>query len=118
MKLFVTLGVDINSREEDASTAMHMVAGEGHLEALRELAKMGANIDAKNMYGFPPISFAAVHGNLVSCIASPKVTVAQEIMRELIALGEDIETEYSDGTVLHEAVRNNQLIIVKVISIK
>jgi hypothetical protein len=52
--LLRTPGVDVNCRNRDGATALHLAVYRGHLASARMLVAFGADCDARNAQGVPP----------------------------------------------------------------
>jgi ankyrin repeat protein len=55
--------VDANEREPDGTTALHWAVHARNAEAVRDLVRAGANLDAVNRYGESALSLAVRDGN-------------------------------------------------------
>ncbi|WP_265024115.1 ankyrin repeat domain-containing protein [Wolbachia endosymbiont (group A) of Epagoge grotiana] len=55
--------VDVNSKDENGWTLLHLAAWEGQLNDTRSLVKKGADINAENIFGRKPIHVAAENNN-------------------------------------------------------
>lgn len=71
----LTKGFDINSKDADGKTLLHIAAASGDLPAIKYLLTRGAEINIKDNKGRTPLHFAAA-GNPASLIphASPRTT--------------------------------------------
>lgn len=54
---------DVIAAEPDGTTALHWAAHRNDLEIAELLIRAGANVNATNRYGVPPLSLAATNGN-------------------------------------------------------
>src|SRR5438477_11154667 len=54
---------DINAAQPDGMTALHWAVHLDNLETAQLLVKNGANVNATNHYGVPPLSLACQNGN-------------------------------------------------------
>jgi ankyrin repeat protein len=89
--------------ENEPYTLLGLASREGHLEIVKLLVKLGADLEARETYGRTALHLAAREGR--------SGTIAL-----LIVLGADIAAKNSQGeTPLHEAAGNNQLAAVKVL---
>ncbi len=79
VKLLVEKGVNVNAKDVEGYTALHLAVTEKRLEIVRELIKSGANVNAEE-YGnkCTPLHLA--------CMLSEK-----EIVEELVKAGAEIE---------------------------
>ncbi|MEJ2171598.1 MAG: ankyrin repeat domain-containing protein [Woeseiaceae bacterium] len=59
VKAVVAMGIDLNAKNEDGQTAMHMAAFTGADPVVRYLADNGADINVKDNYGETPWSMAS-----------------------------------------------------------
>jgi len=55
--------VDINNGDYDKRTALHLAAGEGHLDVVQFLCKRGANVNVEDRWGGKPLDDALQKGN-------------------------------------------------------
>jgi len=55
IRLLVENGADANTRGEDNTTALHLASEYGNVEVARVLLNHGANVNAKNNWGWSPI---------------------------------------------------------------
>ncbi|KAL9186070.1 hypothetical protein ACHAXT_005308 [Thalassiosira profunda] len=55
--------IDINKGDYDSRTALHLAAGEGHLDVVKYLCKRGANVNAEDRWGGKPLDDALQKGN-------------------------------------------------------
>ena len=51
VKCLIEKGADVNAKDEDEETALHLASEEGHLEIVQYLIEKGADINAKDCYG-------------------------------------------------------------------
>ena len=61
MEMLLELGIDINAVDSNGETAMHMAAYSNRADAIRFLARKGANIEVwnqQNRYGWTPLAIA------------------------------------------------------------
>ncbi|XP_027263453.1 ankyrin repeat domain-containing protein 42 isoform X2 [Cricetulus griseus] len=58
--------INLNERDDDGSTPMHKAAGQGHIECLQWLIKMGANSDITNKAGERPSDVAKRFAHLAA----------------------------------------------------
>jgi len=60
-------GADVNARNNDGVTALHMASSNGRAEALRELLKRdGVNVNAQDNVGDTPLMDACSYGHLMA----------------------------------------------------
>ena len=55
--------VDVNTPQDDGTTALHWAAERDDLETAAMLVRAGANVKAANRYGVTPLSLACTNGN-------------------------------------------------------
>eukprot|EP01059_Diplonema_ambulator_P011539 TRINITY_DN214_c0_g2_i1.p1 TRINITY_DN214_c0_g2~~TRINITY_DN214_c0_g2_i1.p1 ORF type:complete len:283 (+),score=76.66 TRINITY_DN214_c0_g2_i1:1-849(+) len=110
MEVLVKHGAKIDQLDGTSSTPLCLASEEGHLEAVKELIRLGAALDLPNYYyrapgvthdvvGESPLYLAADEGHL-------------DVVRVLIAAGADVMRNAIDNsTALHVAARQGHLSI-------
>ena len=84
IKCLVSLGIDVNARNNGGFTPIFGAADQGQIESMQCLAKLGADVNARSNDGFTPI-FMAVSANKV------------ESLKCLKALGADLNAKTNEG---------------------
>jgi Ankyrin repeats (3 copies) len=85
-------GAEINSRQFQGGTALHLAARWGHLHALQALLEHGADINALNNDGEVPLHLASSDGH----------DDVLDLLQSLIAYGSDVNAQNEEGsTPLH-----------------
>jgi hypothetical protein len=94
--------VDVNTKdEEDGDTALIMASYKGHLEIVKYLVEIGADVNAKNDEGDTALMGAIYNDRL-------------EIVKYLVEHGADVNAKTENGvTVLMSATYNNNSEMVK-----
>jgi len=93
-------GVDVNEKDDNNWTPLHMAACSGYANCVRELVEHGADVNLKNKRDSTPLNLA-VFNNRIECV------------HELIKHGADINTKNKNGWIpLHNSVLNNYVEIV------
>lgn len=69
VKLLLTNGADITSRDKFQATALHFAATEGHEDVIGLLCNLGAAVDAVTVRNVTPLHVAAEFGHLECCRA-------------------------------------------------
>ena len=65
VRRLVAAGVGVNEvNAADKMTALHFAADNGHVEAVKTLVELNADIEAKTDQGATPLHFAAVNGHV------------------------------------------------------
>ncbi|KAL0636337.1 hypothetical protein Q9L58_004684 [Maublancomyces gigas] len=62
VRLLLDRGADIETRQEDSSTALHLASANGHKETVELLLDRGANIESKTEYAWTPLLMASADG--------------------------------------------------------
>ena len=63
IKQHVSVGTDLNARDNEGSTALHMAAFFGHIEVVKLLLEKGAEVNVKNNDGQTPLDAVAGEWN-------------------------------------------------------
>jgi ankyrin repeat protein len=58
----INYGADVNLRNENGFTPLHLLAEQGYIEAAEVLLKHGADIDARDKWGKTPLHYASEYG--------------------------------------------------------
>ena len=90
VNLLIKLKQDVNAKDNQANTPLHMAARKGLFLVAEELVKNGANIHAENKYGEIPLHYAVEGGNIevIRLLIDQKNTVKKTVM-PLILTGSD-----------------------------
>ncbi|EAY12368.1 hypothetical protein TVAG_246000 [Trichomonas vaginalis G3] len=100
---FLSQGVNINEKNEDGKTALHIAAFYNNIEAVEALISYGANVNEKDNYGKTALHSAAYYN-------------CKETAEVLISHGANINEKDEDGeTALQTAARKNNIEIVEVL---
>jgi len=59
VRLLVSAGVDVNAKDKDGNTALHVAAGNGHAEIVELLIAKGADVNAQGYFGRTPLHRAS-----------------------------------------------------------
>ncbi len=103
VKQFIDKGAEVNSRNEDGDTTLHLAALYDSKKMIELLIANGAVVDAKNNIGETPLHNAAWAGETTTVGA-------------LLEHGADVNAKDNYGdTPLHEAVRKGHKNIVKIL---
>lgn len=62
MDLLIQIGGDVNIRDNDQHTPLHLAAKHGYDQIVRLLLQKGSDIEAKNKVGHTPIMDASENG--------------------------------------------------------
>jgi hypothetical protein len=63
MRTLLNSGADVNATQIDGTTALHWAAYHEDAETAALLVKAGANVNAANRFGVPPLALACTNGN-------------------------------------------------------
>jgi len=61
LKKFLVEGINVNTRAEYKTTALHAAANSGKKDIVEFLVNKGANVDARDSFGLAPLYYAALH---------------------------------------------------------
>ena len=92
VKILISEGADVNSKNKNGSTALHKAAYSGNLEIVKLLVQANANVNSQNKLKISPMAIAAIHGRT-------------DIVKYLINSGADVNQVNIYGeTILHRIV--------------
>jgi ankyrin repeat protein len=100
IRLFLAAGMDVNSTNEDGTSAIISASEKGNIEVVMYLVEKGANVNIIDLYGSPPLSLAAEEGNM-------------EMVKYLIKHRADINPQNALNTPIMSAAHSENLDIVK-----
>ncbi|XP_069813870.1 ankyrin repeat domain-containing protein 12 isoform X2 [Dendropsophus ebraccatus] len=93
----------VNKRNERGETPLHMAAIRGDISQVKELIRLGANVNVKDFAGWTPLHEACNMGYY-------------DVAKLLIAAGADVNTQgLDDDTPLHDAASSGHRDIVKLL---
>ncbi|XP_040287965.1 ankyrin repeat domain-containing protein 12 isoform X2 [Bufo bufo] len=93
----------VNKRNERGETSLHMAAIRGDIGQVKELIRLGANVNVKDFAGWTPLHEACNMGYY-------------DVAKLLIAAGADVNTQgLDDDTPLHDAASSGHRDIVKLL---
>jgi len=58
---------DLNKRDSDQQTVLHLASTLGQIETMKLLIKKGCDVNLQDMNGFTPLHCAAISGHLEAC---------------------------------------------------
>ena len=61
---FLEADIDLNLKDKNGNTALHLASGEGHLKVVKLLLEKGANVDSQDESEGTPLHRASVEGHL------------------------------------------------------
>ena len=101
--------VDINKGDYDKRTALHLAAGEGHLDVVEFLCKRGANVNVEDRWGGKPLDDALQKGNerVAAVLRKYGATSAKDSSvamahRPSMQIDSSIQSSYIDATMQSE----------------
>ena len=127
VKSLIEAEANINAKNKDGNTPLHLAAREGHENVVKLLVEAGVDIKAKDKYGNTPLHFAAREGNenMAKLLVDAKAGVNkknsigdtplhfaagrghEDVARFLVEAGADVKAKDSWGsTPLDAATRN------------
>lgn len=68
VRVLLRNGADVNSRERDDWTPLHLVAQNGSVQIAEILIQNNATVDAQNKLGKSPLHLAAYFGKFLLCL--------------------------------------------------
>ena len=74
--------VDVNHTDYDKRTALHLAAGEGHVEMVKLLCQRGANVNAQDRWGNRPLDDAAAAAASSSSQSGQQAHAIMAILRK------------------------------------
>ena len=80
--------IDINQGDYDKRTALHLAAGEGHLDVVQYLCTAGANVNVADRWNNRPLDDAQSHG-FINCVEMLQKFGAKYGSTEPSALGRE-----------------------------
>ncbi|XP_071410917.1 ankyrin repeat domain-containing protein 12 [Pithys albifrons albifrons] len=93
----------VNKRNERGETPLHMAAIRGDVKQVKELIRLGANVNVKDFAGWTPLHEACNGGYY-------------DVAKVLIAAGADVNTQgLDDDTPLHDSASSGHRNIVKLL---
>ncbi|MGI9337729.1 MAG: ankyrin repeat domain-containing protein [Gammaproteobacteria bacterium] len=96
LRSLIDEGADIDAKNDDGLTPLHVAAGQGQTEIVLALVNAGAAIEAKMNGGSTPLHVAVIHFETETALA-------------LVKAGADIDAKDEYGeTALHSAARESQ----------
>ena len=63
VKLYLSKGADVNAKNRQTWTPLHVALWDGHKVVAEELIAKGADVNVKDNRGYTPLHFAAIKGN-------------------------------------------------------
>ncbi|KAJ3270747.1 putative G-protein coupled receptor 63 [Terramyces sp. JEL0728] len=97
VKDYIDSGKDLNVKDEQGQTPLHMASNFGHINIVRILLEYNADIESKNSMGFTALHSAVMYGQLA----------VMKLLRKHMA---NIETQSNNGwTPLHTAAKRGHL---------
>ena len=66
VKQYITAGTDVNTKDEDGRTALHLAASNGHTEIAKLLLANNADVNVIDAVGQTPLIIAVARGQMKS----------------------------------------------------
>lgn len=103
VRLHISNGADLNSKDQRGRTALHRAANHGHVEVARLLIENGADVNIGDNQGRTPLQYAAIAGQT-------------EVVRLLLEKGANPNARNRNGgTPFHTAASSADINIVKLL---
>ena len=129
VKQHLAAGADVNAKNDDGVTSLHLAALDGRKEVVELLIAKGADVNAKdNDVGFTPLDMAnktetadllRKHGGKNGTIHGAADGGDIEAVKEFLAAGADVHAkDYVGGTPLHGAAFHGHKEIVELLIAK
>jgi ankyrin repeat protein len=93
-------GVEINARDSEGKTVLHVAAQSGHVEIVDALLQRNIDVNALDDHQWTPLHLAAHEGQL-------------DVIQLLLEKGADFLAKNRHDTVLHQAVSGNNPEVIK-----
>jgi ankyrin repeat protein len=58
------MGANVNTRDQDGYTPLHLASSDGNVNVVRVLLDAGAIVDATNIDGYTPLHYASSDGHV------------------------------------------------------
>ncbi|KAJ3683822.1 hypothetical protein LUZ60_014049 [Juncus effusus] len=99
-----SIGVPLNSKDEQGRTALHMACANGHLAIVNYLISNGADVNVTNLEKNTPLHYACLNGQI-------------EVIKALITAGASVSALNShERTPADEAVNRGKLEVLDAIN--
>lgn len=96
VRILVKKGANVNAADVEGYTALHLAVTEKRLEIVRELIKLGGNVNAKE------------YGNKCTALHLACMGGKVEIVKELVKAGGEIEQEDKFGMTAMDYAKNSE----------
>jgi ankyrin repeat protein len=94
-RLVAIMGVDVDERDANGATPLHVATGNGHVDVMRALMQLGAEKETKGPGAWTALHFAAAKGHVEAIKVLEQAGAAKEAL--VVQRGANKEATQADG---------------------